>query len=252
MIRYPQIQRPRINFGSMNPILEPPPLLKIQKDSYAWFLQKDISPDKRENHGLEGVFRSVFPISDFGGTCTLEFVSYRLGDPKYDVVDCKVRGVTYAAPIRVSLRLIIWEKDEKTSQRRIHDIKEQEIYLGEFPLMTETGSFVINGTERVIVSQLHKSAGVFFSHDRGKTHASGKLLYSAGIIPQRGSWVDFEFDAKDLLHVRIDRRRKFPATVLLKALGYSGEDLLNRFYYTEKIILKDAFGKEEENQVFSK
>jgi DNA-directed RNA polymerase subunit beta len=252
MIKSPQVQRPRINFSSIDPILEPPPLLKIQKESYAWFLQKDTSPDKRESHGLEDVFRSVFPISDFGGTCTLEFVSYRLGEPKYDVMDCKVRGVTYAAPIRVSLRLIIWEKDEKTSQRRIRDIKEQEIYLGEFPLMTKTGSFVINGTERVIVSQLHKSAGVFFSHDNGKTHASGKLLYSAGIIPQRGSWVDFEFDAKDLLYVRIDRRRKFSATVLLKALGYSSEDLLNRFYYTEKVILKGAFNKKENKRVFSK
>ena len=183
----PRIQRPRVDFGKINTVLNPPSLLKIQKDSYDWFLQKEIPPEKRLNQGLEAVFSSVFPISDFGGTCTLEYVSYRLGDPKYDESECKIRGVTYAAPIRVSLRLIIWEKEENSDKRSIHDIKEQEIYLGEFPLMTETGSFIVNGTERVIVSQLHKSSGVFFSHDKGKSHASGKLLYSAGIIPQRGS-----------------------------------------------------------------
>ncbi|MBU2646786.1 DNA-directed RNA polymerase subunit beta, partial [bacterium] len=198
MYKYPHVQRFRVDFGKIEVILEPPPLLQIQKDSYNRFLQKDVPPESRENFGWEAVFQSVFPISDFGGTCTLEYVSYRLGEPKYDEAECKIRGVTYAAPVRVSLRLIIWEKDEKTDQRSIHDIKEQEIYLGEFPLMTETGSFIVNGTERVIVSQLHKSSGVFFNHDRGKTHSSGKLLYSASIIPQRGSWIDFEFDAKDL------------------------------------------------------
>jgi len=248
----PLTKRYRLNFGEIKSILEPPPLLQIQKDSYGWFLQKDALPESRKNQGLEAVFRSVFPISDFGGTCTLEYVSYRLGGPKYDENECKIRGVTFAAPIRVSLRLIIWEKDEKQEQRRIHDIKEQEIYLGEFPLMTDTGSFIINGTERVIVSQLHKSSGVFFSHDKGKAHSSGKLLYSASIIPQRGSWVDFEFDAKDLLYVRIDRRRKFLATILLKALGFSSYELLNRFYYTEVINLKKAHGKTEEKWVFTK
>jgi DNA-directed RNA polymerase subunit beta len=263
MYKYPHIQRFRVDFGKIESIVEPPPLLKIQKDSYDWFLQKDVAPENRVNQGWEAVFTSVFPISDFGGTCTLEYVSYRLGEPKYDEMECKIRGVTYAAPIRVSLRLIIWEKDEKTDQRRIHDIKEQEIYLGEFPLMTETGSFIVNGTERVIVSQLHKSSGVFFNHDKGKTHASGKLLYSASIIPQRGSWIDFEFDAKDLLFVRIDRRRKFLATVFLKALTfsqkedknpepYTDRDLLDRFYYTETVILEKAFGKEEENWEFQK
>ncbi len=252
MYKYPHVQRFRVDFGKIEVILDPPPLLQIQKDSYNWFLQKDVAPETRENYGWEAVFRSVFPISDFGGTCTLEYVSYRLGEPKYDETECKIRGVTYAAPVRVSLRLIIWEKDEKTDQRRIHDIKEQEIYLGEFPLMTETGSFIINGTERVIVSQLHKSSGVFFNHDRGKTHSSGKLLYSASIIPQRGSWIDFEFDAKDLLYVRIDRRRKFLATVLLKALGYSGTELLDRFYFTETVILKNAFTEEEKDRTFSK
>ncbi|MBT4090714.1 MAG: DNA-directed RNA polymerase subunit beta, partial [Deltaproteobacteria bacterium] len=213
MYKYPHVQRFRVDFGKIEAILNPPPLLQIQKDSYNWFLQKDVAPENREIHGWEAVFQSVFPISDFGGTCTLEYVSYRLGEPKYDETECKIRGVTFAAPVRVSLRLIIWEKDEKSDQRRIHDIKEQEIYLGEFPLMTDTGSFIVNGTERVIVSQLHKSSGVFFNHDRGKSHASGKLLYSASVIPQRGSWIDFEFDAKDLLYVRIDRRRKFLATV---------------------------------------
>ncbi|MBU2512549.1 DNA-directed RNA polymerase subunit beta [bacterium] len=263
MYKYPHIQRFRVDFGKIQSIIDPPPLLKIQKDSYDWFLQKDVAPENRKNQGWEAVFTSVFPISDFGGTCTLEYVSYRLGEPKYDEIECKIRGVTYAAPIRVSLRLIIWEKDEKTEQRRIHDIKEQEIYLGEFPLMTETGSFIVNGTERVIVSQLHKSSGVFFNHDKGKTHASGKLLYSASIIPQRGSWIDFEFDAKDLLFVRIDRRRKFLASVFLKALTfsqkddknpepYTDRDLLDQFYYTETIILKKSFNKDEEAWEFEK
>ncbi len=263
MYNYPNVQRLRVDFGKIKSIIDPPPLLKIQKDSYDWFLQKDVAPENRKNQGWEAVFTSVFPISDFGGTCTLEYVSYRLGEPKYDEMECKIRGVTFAAPIRVSLRLIIWEKDEKSDQRRIHDIKEQEIYLGEFPLMTETGSFIVNGTERVIVSQLHKSSGVFFNHDKGKTHASGKLLYSASIIPQRGSWIDFEFDAKDLLFVRIDRRRKFLATVFLKALTfsqkedkdpepYTDRDLLDRFYYTETIILENSFNKEEADWKFTK
>ncbi|MBU3915388.1 DNA-directed RNA polymerase subunit beta, partial [bacterium] len=256
-------QRLRVYFGKIKSKSTPPPLLKIQMDSYDWFLQKDVDPLNRKNQGWEAVFTSVFPISDFGGTCTLEYVSYRLGEPKFDETECKTRGVTYAAPIRVSLRLIIWEKDEKSDQRRIHDIKEQEIYLGEFPLMTENGSFIVNGTERVIVSQLHKSSGVFFNHDKGKSHASGKLLYSASIIPQRGSWIDFEFDAKDQLYVRIDRRRKFLATTFLKALTfsqkdekdpepYTDRDLLDRFYYTETIILEKAFGKDEEKQEFFK
>ena len=248
----PHIQRPRVDFGKIKTVLDPPSLLKIQKDSYNWFLQKEIAPEKRAKHGLEAVLSSVFPISDFGETCTLEYVSYRLGEPKYDESECKVRGVTYAAPIRVSLRLIIWEKDGESEHRSVHDIKEQEIYLGEFPLMTETGSFIVNGTERVIVSQLHKSSGVFFSHDKGKSYASGKLLYSAGIIPQRGSWVDFEFDIKDLLYVKIDRRRKFFATILLKALGFTGPELLNIFYYTETIILKKAHKAAENKRKYFK
>ena len=250
--QFPNVHRLRLDFGQIKSPLSPPSLLKVQKVSYEWFLQKDIAPDQRGDHGLEGVFRSVFPISDFGGTCTLEYISFRLGEPKYDVGECRTRGVTYASPIRVSLRLIIWEKEEAGETRRIHDIKEQEIYLGEFPLMTDTGSFVINGTERVIVNQLHRSPGVFFSHDKGKTHSSGKFLYSAGIIPQRGSWVDFEFDAKDLLHVRIDRRRKFLSTILLKALGYSNEKLLKRFYFTEIFNLKNLSEQNKEDRVYTK
>ena len=248
----PLTQRHRLDFGKIKTLVDPPPLLQIQKESYDWFLQKDVTPESRKDQGLEAVFRSVFPISDFGGTCTLEYVFYRLGEPKYDENECKIRGVTYAAPVRVALRLIIWEKEEKSEQRRIHDIKEQEIYLGEFPLMSETGSFIINGTERVIVSQLHKSSGVFFSHDKGKVHSSGKLLYSASIIPQRGSWVDFEFDAKDILFVRIDRRRKFMATIFLKALGYSSAQLLKRFYHTEVLNLAACQGKDAEDWTFTK
>lgn len=249
---FPNAYRLRVDFGEIVPPLEPPALLQVQKDSYAWFLQKEVDPESRDNRGLEAVFKSVFPISDFSGSCTLEYVSYRLGEPKYDIFECKTRGVTFSAPIRVSLRLILWENEEGSEQKRIRDIKEQEIYLGEFPLMTDTGSFIINGTERVIVSQLHKSPGVFFSHDKGKTHSSGKLLYSAGIIPQRGSWVDFEFDSKDLLFVRIDRRRKFYASIFLKALGYSNEELLTKFYKTEKIILNRAFSADEEDRTYTK
>ncbi|MGK0288682.1 MAG: DNA-directed RNA polymerase subunit beta [bacterium] len=249
---FPNIHRLRLDFGKIETPLSPPPLLQVQKDSYVWFLQKNTPPESRQKQGLEAVFQSVFPISDFSGNCTLEYVSYRLGDPKYDVAECRTRGVTYAAPIRVSLRLIIWERDENSDKKHINDIKEQEIYLGEFPLMTENGSFIINGTERVIVSQLHKSPGVFFSHDKGKSHSSGKLLYSAAVIPQRGSWIDFEFDAKDLLYVRIDRRRKFLSTVLLKALGYSTEELLERFYLKEKINLRKAHTEDEEKREFSK
>ena len=193
--------------------------MKVQLDSFERFLQRDVPPDQREEKGLESVFRSVFPVSDFSGSSTLEYVHYRLGDPKYSVEECRVRGVTFACPVRAALRLIVWEKDTESDVKHIRDIKEQDIYLGELPLMTPTGSFIINGTERVIVSQMHKSPGVVFTHDKGNSHSSGKLLFSARVIPQRGSWLDFEFDAKDILYVRIDRRRKFHATILLKALG---------------------------------
>ena len=224
--------RIRHSFGHIQAPLLVPHLLKIQLDSYERFLQREVPPDQRKDEGLEAVFRSVFPISDFSGSSTLEYVHYRLGDPKYSVEDCRIRGVTYACPVRAALRLIIWEKDDSSDVKHIRDIKEQDIYLGELPLMTPTGSFIVNGTERVIVSQMHKSPGVFFTHDKGKGHSSGKFLYSARVIPQRGSWLDFEFDTKDILHVRIDRRRKFPATILLKALGLRK----NNFWSTSTLL----------------
>ena len=229
--------RIRRSFGQINPPIEIPNLLKIQLDSFERFLQRNVAPEQRDKRrGLEAVFRSVFPISDYSNSSTLEYVQYRLGEPKHTVEECRVRGVTYACPIRVALRLIVWEKEEGEEEvKQIRDIKEQDIYLGEIPLMTPTGSFIINGTERVIVSQMHKSPGVFFGHDKGKGHSSGKLLYNARLIPQRGSWLDFEFDAKDLLYSRIDRRRKFPATVLLRALGYTDEQLLELFYPAETL-----------------
>ena len=232
--------RIRRSFGSLSAPINVPHLLKVQLDSFERFLQREVPPDQREDKGLEAVFRSVFPVSDFSGSSTLEFVHYRLGDPKYSVEECRVRGVTYACPIRAALRLIVWEKDTDSEVKHIRDIKEQDIYLGELPLMTPTGSFIINGTERVIVSQMHKSPGVVFTHDKGKSHSSGKLLYSARVIPQRGSWLDFEFDAKDVLYVRIDRRRKFHATILLRALGYTEDQLLKYFYQFEKLDLSDV------------
>ena len=242
----------RYSFGSISIPVQPPNLLAVQLDSYNRFLQKDSPPDKRKNEGLEAVFRSIFPISDFSGSSTLEYVHYRLGDPQYTVDECRIRGVTFSAPLRVALRLIVWEKDSDSEAKHIHDIKEQDIYLGELPLMTHTGSFIINGTERVIVSQMHKSPGVFFAHDKGKTHSSGKILYSARLIPQRGSWIDFELDAKEHLYVRIDRKRKFFATIFLRSLGYSEEEILERFYKTETIDLSQAIGKDPEKRVFFK
>lgn len=222
--------RIRKSFAKNQVAIEIPNLIELQKKSYESFLLKNVDPDKREGDGLNGVFKSVFPISDFNNTASLEFVSYVLEPPKYDVDECRQRGMTYAAPIKVTLRLIVFDVEEETGARSIRDVKEQEVYLGEIPLMTRSGSFIINGTERVVVSQLHRSPGVFFDHDNGKNSTSGKLLYSARVIPYRGSWLDFEFDQKDLMYVRIDRRRKFPATIVLKALGYSDEDLLAYFY----------------------
>src|SRR5712672_3434350 len=227
--------RARKSFAKIGKIIDIPNLIDIQKQSYEKFLQKDIPQDQREDVGLQGVFKSGFPIKDFSETSSLEFVSYNLEKPKYDVDECRARGMTFAAPIKVVIRLVVWDVNEETGVQSIRDVKEQEVYFGEIPLMTDSGTFIINGTERVIVSQLHRSPGVFFDHDKGKTHSSGKLLYSARVIPYRGSWLDFEFDPKDLIHVRIDRRRKMPATVLLKALGYSTQDLLNYFYQTESI-----------------
>jgi len=199
--------RARKTFAKIAKIIDIPNLIDIQKQSYEKFLQKDVPLDKREDVGLQGVFKSVFPIKDFSETSSLEFVSYTLDKPKYDVDECRQRGMTFAAPIKVIVRLVVWDTNEETGSQSIRDVKEQEVFFGEIPLMTDNGTFIINGTERVVVSQLHRSPGVFYDHDKGKTHSSGKLLYSARIIPYRGSWLDFEFDAKDLLYVRIDRRR---------------------------------------------
>ena len=232
----------RKHFAEIKRIIDIPNLIDIQKTSYKRFLQAELPPSARQNIGLEAVFRSVFPIRDFNETCSLEYVSYSLGTPKYDVDECHQRGMTFAAPVKVRVRLVSWDVDKESGVQSIRDIKEQEVYFGEIPLMTENGTFIINGTERVIVSQLHRSPGVFFDHDKGKTHSSGKILYSARVIPYRGSWLDFDFDHKDILYVRIDRRRKLPATVLLKALGYSTEDLLNYYYDLEEIVLGEDGG----------
>jgi DNA-directed RNA polymerase subunit beta len=230
--------RIRKSFAKNKQVIDIPNLIELQKSSYEAFLQKDVDPDRRGDLGLNGVFKSVFPISDFNNTASLEFVSYTLEPAKYDVDECRQRGMTFAAPVKVTLRLIVFDIDEATEARSIRDVKEQEVYLGEIPLMTANGSFIINGTERVVVSQLHRSPGVFFDHDSGKNNVSGKLIYSARVIPYRGSWLDFEFDQKDLIYVRIDRRRKFPVTILLKALGVSAEALLAYFYDLDLVHVK--------------
>ena len=238
----PMIQnnfRVRKNFGKLKRIIEVPNLIDIQKRSYDKFLQRDVPLENREDIGLQAVFKSVFPIKDFGETSSLEFVSYSLDRPKYDEDECRARGMTFAAPIKVVVRLVVWDVDDETGTQSIRDVKEQEVYFGEIPLMTAHGTFIINGTERVVVSQLHRSPGVFFDHDKGKTHASGKKLFSARIIPYRGSWLDFEFDHKDSIFVRIDRRRKLHATVLLRALGYNTPDLLDFFYDKETINIEE-------------
>src|SRR5947207_1197048 len=226
----------RRTFGRIRNIIDLPYLIEIQKNSYELLLQKDAAPAARQSIGLQEVFKSVFPIKDFNETASLEFVSYSLGEPKYDVEECHQRGMTFAAPLKVTVQLVLWDVDQQTGSRSIKNVKEQEVYFGEIPLMTINGTFMINGTERVIVSQLHRSPGVFFEHDKGKTHASGKLLYSARVIPYRGSWVDLEFDPRDILYVRIDRRRKFHATVLLRALGMTTEDLLNYYYKSDAVV----------------
>jgi DNA-directed RNA polymerase subunit beta len=252
--------RVRRTFGKINKITEIPNLIAIQKSSYDKFLQADVPPEKRDDTGLQGVFKSVFPIKDFNETSSLEFVSYHLEKPKYDVDECHQRGMTFSAPIKVVVRLVVWDKDEETGAQSIRDVKEQEVYFGEIPLMTENGTFIINGTERVVVSQLHRSPGAFFDHDKGKSHSSGKILFNARIIPYRGSWIDFEFDHKDLLYVRIDRRRKLPATVLLRALGAvpdtakkdpvdfrgSSEEIL-KYYYDTEVIRIEGKGKFEKD-----
>src|ERR1700759_4092647 len=222
--------RARKTFAKLKQVIEIPNLIDIQKRSYDKFLQIDVPVDKREDIGLQGVFKSVFPIKDFSETSSLEFVSYNLEKPKYDVDECRARGMTFAAPIKVVIRLVVWDVNEETGVQSIRDVKEQEVYFGEIPLMTDSGTFIINGTERVIVSQLHRSPGVFFDHDKGKTHSSGKVLYSARIIPYRGSWLDFEFDPKDCVFTRIDRRRKLPVTIILRDLGLTEEQILDIFF----------------------
>ena len=221
-------KRIRKDFGKQRSILEVPFLLAIQVDSYRDFLQADADPAKRREQGLHAALKSVFPISSYSGNAALEYVGYKLGEPVFDERECRNRGLSYGAPLRVTVRLVIYDRESST--KAIKYVKEQEVYLGEIPLMTEHGTFIVNGTERVIVSQLHRSPGVFFDHDRGKTHSSGKLLYSARIIPYRGSWLDFEFDPKDALYTRIDRRRKLPVTILLRALGYNNEEMLRAFF----------------------
>jgi DNA-directed RNA polymerase subunit beta len=234
---YTEKKRIRKDFGKRQSVLEVPYLLATQINSYEQFLQPGIPVDKRAEIGLHAAFKSVFPIASYSGNATLEYVSYSLGTPVFDVKECQLRGLTYAASLRVKVRLVIYDKDAGLNNKVVKDIKEQDVYMGEIPLMTETGTFVINGTERVIVSQLHRSPGVFFEHDKGKTHSSGKLLYSARVIPYRGSWLDFEFDPKDMVFCRIDRRRKIAATILLRALGYDNQDILNVFFETNKFEL---------------
>src|SRR6476646_3626090 len=223
-------QKPRIRrvFGNIHDVTQMPNLIQVQRESYEQFLRSD--PSTGYVSGLEKTLRSVFPIRDFAGTAELDFVHYELEPPKFDTEECRQRGITYAAPMKVTLRLIVFEVATETETRSVLDIKEQDVYMGDMPLMTHNGTFIINGTERVIVSQMHRSPGVLFDHDRGKTHSSGKLLFAARVIPYRGSWLDFEFDAKDNVYVRIDRRRKLPVTTMLYALGLDDEEILAHFY----------------------
>src|SRR6056297_3377339 len=235
-------KRIRKFFGKIREIAELPNLIEVQKQSYDYFLDSGDAGAPQDGEGMQGVFQSVFPIKDFNETATLEFVRYELEAPKYDVDECQQRDMTYAAPLKVTLRLIVFEVEETTGSKSVKDIKEQDVYMGDMPLMTKHGTFIVNGTERVIVSQMHRSPGVFFDHDKGKTHASGKLLYACRIIPYRSSWLDFEFDAKDLVFARIDRRRKLPVTTLLYALGMDQEGIMNAYYDTVEFKLKKNKG----------
>src|SRR5271157_2663394 len=245
---YTARRRIRRSFGRIPEVTPMPNLIDVQRASYEGFLQMNVAPDSRLHAGLQEVFKAVFPIDDFAGRGRLEFVSYELEEPKYDVEECIQRGMTYAAPLKVILRLIVWDVDEDTGARSIRDIKEQPVYMGDMPLMTDNGTFIINGTERVIVSQMHRSPGVFFDHDKGKTHSSGKYLFAARVIPYRGSWLDFEFDAKDHVYVRIDRRRKLPATTLLLALDGTATEALRARREAENSSLQpgEAIGMTKE------
>src|ERR1700739_2237690 len=235
-------KRLRKYFGKMVEVAEMPNLIEVQKTSYDQFLQVAKPEGGRLDEGLEAVFSSVFPIKDFSESSLLEYVDYHFEEPKYDVEECQQRSMTYAAPLKVTLRLIVFDVDQETGAKSVKDIKEQDVYMGDVPFMTMNGTFIVNGTERVIVSQMHRSPGVFFDHDKGKTHSSGKLLFAARVIPYRGSWLDIEFDAKDIVYARIDRRRKIPVTSLMFALGLDGEQILSTFY--KKIVysrLKDGW-----------
>ena len=231
-------KRIRKSFAKRAIVQKTPFLIATQLESYTAFLQAHVSPEGRRNEGLQAAFSSIFPIVSHSGSARLEFVSYFLGEPPFDVKECQQRGLTYASPLRAKVRLVILDKEAPKPTTK--EVKEQEVYMGEIPLMTTTGSFIINGTERVIVSQLHRSPGVFFEHDRGKTHSSGKLLFSARVIPYRGSWLDFEFDPKDIVFFRVDRRRKMPVTILLKALGYTPERILGEFFDFDTFHIKPA------------
>ena len=233
---YTERKRIRKSFGKRESVLKVPYLLTMQQESYIAFLQKDTPPMKRKPEGLQSAFLSAFPIVSHNGFVEMKFIEFNMAKPAFDTRECQVRGLTYAAAVRAKLQMIIYDR-ESPQAKTVKEIKEQEVYMGEVPLMTEYGSFIVNGTERVIVSQLHCSPGVFFDHDRGKTHSSGKLLYSARVIPYRGSWLDFEFDPKDALFTRIDRRRKLPVTVMLRALGYNNTQILSIFFEMWKVSI---------------
>ncbi|NNL72202.1 MAG: DNA-directed RNA polymerase subunit beta, partial [Silicimonas sp.] len=235
-------KRLRKYYGKIREVLEMPNLIEVQKSSYDLFLNSGDQPEPMDGEGIKGVFQSVFPVKDFNEAAVLEFVKYELERPKYDVEECQQRDMTYSAPLKVTLRLIVFDVDEDTGAKSVKDIKEQDVFMGDMPLMTPNGTFIVNGTERVIVSQMHRSPGVFFDHDKGKTHASGKLLFACRIIPYRGSWLDFEFDAKDLVFARIDRRRKLPVTTLLYALGMDQEGIMDAYYQTVNFKLKKNKG----------
>src|SRR5690554_3198955 len=236
-------KRIRKSFGKHPQVLEVPFLLTTQIESYKQFLQKGVSDAKRQETGLQGALNSVFPITSYSGNAALEYVSYELGNPEFDVSECKLRGMSYTAPLRVKVRLVIYDKDSSAKNKRVKEVKEQDVYMGDVPLMTDTGTFIVNGTERVIVNQMHRSPGVFYDHDKGKTHSSGKLLHSARVIPYRGSWLDFEFDPKDCIFTRIDRRRKLPVTILLRALGMNEEDMLDYFFEKTRVTLRKSDAK---------
>src|SRR3990172_13167002 len=243
--------RERRSFSKVKQITEIPYLVEMQINSYRKFLQENVEPEQREENGLQAAFKSVFPITDYNDSSSIEFINYRLGAPKFTPKECLRKGITYAAPLKIRVRLNYWDRNEegKKVPSATLESKEQEVYIGELPLMTETGGFVINGTERVIVSQLHRSPGVFFSHDKGVSSTSGKVLYSARVIPARGSWLDFEFDLKDILYVRIDRRKKLPATIILKAMGFSAEQILSTFYPVEDVIISPGEAQRAINSV---